>query len=444
MKKIFILGAGLVAGPTVRYLLERTEFEIRVADVEHEKAARLVGGHSRGSSVGLDLRNHDAVRREIEQADIIISMVPYAFHPVIAGHCLGSGKHLITASYVGPAMKSLDAKVKEKGLVFLNELGLDPGIDHMEALRIIHEVKSRGGIVEEFTSYCGGIPSPEANTNPFGYKFSWSPMGVLQASKNPARFLMKGEIMTISPERLFADPVPVSIPGVGVLEGYPNRDSVPYAEIYGIPETRTIVRGTLRYPGWCLAMKKLGELGFLDQEVKDLRGVTFSGFLRGLMPASAGKDLKRELTGLLKLEGNPEVVDSLEWLGLLSDGNLPFERGSALDILAHAMIEKLRYLPGERDMIVLQHDFLVSYPGPSKERIFSTLIDFGVPFGDSAMSRTVGLPVAIAAKLLLEGRIHRAGVQIPDIPEIYLPLLEELRTFGIAFKQKHTEEGRLS
>jgi saccharopine dehydrogenase (NADP+, L-glutamate forming)/spermidine synthase len=340
-------------------------------------------------------------------------------------------------------MKSLDADVKDEGLVFLNELGLDPGIDHMEALRIIHEVKGRGGSVEEFTSYCGGIPAPEANNNPFGYKFSWSPMGVLKASKNPARFLMKGEIRLIPPESLFADPVRIVIPEVGVLEGYPNRDSLSYAEVYGIPEARTLVRGTLRYPGWCLAMLKLGELGYLDQKDKDLRGLTFSGFLESLLPASAGNDLKKELAGFLKLEKNPEVVDALEWLGLLSDRALPLERGSALDILACVMVEKLRYLPDERDMIILEHSFLVSYPGPSLQRISSTLVDFGVPRGDTAMSRTVGLPVAIAARLLLEGKIRRAGVQIPNIPEIYVPLLEELRTFGIAFKEKHTEEGGL-
>lgn len=435
MKKVLILGAGLVAGPLVKYLLDQPDFSVVVADVEVARARKLVAGHPRGQAEFLDISDKAALAAAIGRADLVVSMVPYTFHPVVASLAIEQGKNMVTASYVSPAMRELDAKAREKGVLLLNELGLDPGIDHMEAMRIIHEVHDSGGQVLAFTSYCGGLPAPEANTNPFGYKFSWSPRGVLLASKNSARFLKDGQIVSIPAEDLFARPEIIPIPGLGAFEGYPNRDSVPYRDIYGIPEASSILRGTLRYPGWCATLKKMVELGLLDDTPKDRTGSTFLGLMRELSRDTPGEDVRAAIARRLDLDAVSEIIPRLEWLGLFEERKLPAGKGSALDNLVALMIEKLAYAIGERDMIVLQHEFLARTESGRSERIVSTLIDYGVPGGDSSMSRTVGLPAAIAARLVLEGKIRMTGVHVPVHPDIYGPILEELGTLGVRFTE---------
>jgi len=436
MNKVLILGAGLVAGPLVKYLLDQPDFSVVVADVEVARARKLVAGHPRGQAEFLDISDKAALAAAIGRADLVVSMVPYTFHPVVASLAIEQGKSMITASYVSPAMRELDARAREKGVLLLNELGLDPGIDHMEAMRIIHEVHDSGGQVLAFTSYCGGLPAPEANTNPFGYKFSWSPRGVLLASKNSARFLKDGQIVSIPAEDLFARPEIIPIPGLGAFEGYPNRDSVPYRDIYGIPEALSIFRGTLRYPGWCATLKKMVELGLLDDTAKDRTGSTFLGLMRELSQGAPGEDVRAAVARRLDLDAGSAIMPRLEWLGLFEERKLPAENGSALDNLAALMIEKLVYGGGERDMIVLQHEFLARTGSGRSERIVSTLIDYGIPGGDSSMSRTVGLPAAIAARLVLEGKIRMTGVHVPVHPDIYGPILEELGTLGVRFAEK--------
>jgi saccharopine dehydrogenase (NADP+, L-glutamate forming)/spermidine synthase len=436
MKKILILGAGLVAGPLVKYLLDQPDLSVVVADVEVARARKLVAGHPRGQAEFLDISDKATLAAAIGRADLVVSMVPFTFHPVVATLAIEQGKNMVTASYVSPAMRELDAAAREKGVLLLNELGLDPGIDHMEAMRIIHEVHDSGGQVLAFTSYCGGLPAPEANTNPFGYKFSWSPRGVLLASKNSARFLKDGQAVSVPAEDLFARPEIIPIPGLGAFEGYPNRDSIPYRDIYGIPETLSILRGTLRYPGWCATLKKMVELGLLDDTPRDRTGSTFLGLMRELSQGRSGEDVRAAVVRRLDLDAGSAILPRLEWLGLFEERKLPAEKGSALDSLAALMIEKLVYAGGERDMIVLQHEFLIRTGSGRSERIVSTLIDYGVPGGDSSMSRTVGLPAAIAARLVCEGKIRMTGVQVPVHPEIYGPILEELGTLGIHFEEK--------
>jgi saccharopine dehydrogenase (NADP+, L-glutamate forming) len=436
MKKVLVLGAGLVAGPLVKYLLDQPEFQVIVADVEAGRAARLVGGHPRGHAEVLDIGQRAALAAAIGRADLVVSMVPYTFHPLIGELAVEQGKPLVTASYISPAMRALDGRAKERGVILLNELGLDPGIDHMEAMRIIHEVHEDGGSVLGFMSYCGGLPAPEANTNPFGYKFSWSPRGVLQASKNSARFLKDGRVVTVPAEELFARPETIGIAGLGDFEGYPNRDSVTYREAYGIPEAQTVFRGTLRYPGWCETVRKMVELGLLDDTPKDRPGATFRGLMDELSGAGAGLETRAAVAAKLGLEPASAIIGRLKWLGLFDETPLPVARGSALDNLTALMVERLGYGEGERDMIILQHEFLVRTGSGWTERIVSTLIDYGLPGGDSSMSRTVGLPAAIGARLILEGRIGLTGVRVPVHPEIYGPILEELEALGVRFVEK--------
>jgi saccharopine dehydrogenase (NADP+, L-glutamate forming)/spermidine synthase len=436
MKRVLVLGAGLVARPLVNYLLEQPDFRVTVADVEAGRAARLVDAHPRGAAEVLDIADKAALASAIGRADLVVSMVPYTFHPVVAELAIEQGRSMVTASYVSPAMRALDARAKERGVVLLNELGLDPGIDHMEAMRVIHEIRDAGGQVLGFTSWCGGLPAPEANTNPYGYKFSWSPRGVLLASKNSAKFLKDGRIVNIPSSELFARPEMIVIPGLGAFEGYPNRDSVAYREVYGIPEARTVFRGTLRFPGWCETLKAMVELGLLDDEPKDRTGLTFNGLMRELAGAAAGADARAAAAGRLGLAPGSAIMSRLAWLGLFDETPLPAPKGSALDDLTALMIEKLRYEEGERDMIILQHEFLVRTASGRTDRIVSTLIDYGIPGGDSSMSRTVGLPAAIGARLVLEGKIASPGVQVPVRPEIYGPILEELERLGVRFEEK--------
>jgi saccharopine dehydrogenase (NADP+, L-glutamate forming) len=435
MKKVLVLGAGLVAKPLVQYLLDQPDFHVKVASRTVSKAEKLVGDHPRGEAQPLNVNDTATLRNLISDADLTISMVPYAHHVTVAGLCIELKKHMVSTSYVSEAMKKLDQKAKDVGVLILNEIGLDPGIDHMSAMRIIHQVQNKGGRIASFYSYCGGLPAPEANTNPWGYKFSWSPRGVVLAGKNAARYLKDKKEVKIASEDLFAHFWPMDIEGLPPLEAYPNRDSVPYVQIYGISDTDSMYRGTLRYPGWCQTIKKIVDLGFLDETEQNVKGFSYADFFRTLIKRK-GDNLKKDVAAHLKINEDSEPIKRFEWLGLFSDEIIPSEKSSPLDVFADRLLEKLKYEEGERDMIVLHHDFRAEYPGGKKEKITSTLIDYGIPHKDTAMSRTVGLPAAIGAAMILQGKIKDTGVHIPVSPTIYEPALDELEKLGIVCKEK--------
>jgi len=435
MKHALVLGAGLVSRPLVRYLLDRPDIHVRVASRTVSKARKLINGHPNGETVELDVADNDAIESLISNCDLTISLLPYAHHLRIAELCIAHGKHLVTTSYVQPAMRELDRPARDAGVLLLNEAGLDPGIDHMSAMRVIHRVQGTGGKIVSFASYCGGLPAPEANTNPFGYKFSWSPRGVLLAGRNPARFLRGGAVVEIPGDKLFDNHWSVQINGLGEFEGYPNRDSLPYLETYGIQDATGIFRGTLRYPGWCTTLKKIVNLGFLDDtEMPASNELTWAQFTARLIGASGERPIREEAADFLGMGGNSPVLDRIAWLGLFDDKPVPEGTRSPLDALEAQMRGKMQYAPDERDMIILKHQFTVEYPDRSEE-ITSTLIEYGIPGGDSAMARTVGLPAAIATRLILEEQIQLAGVHVPVLPEIYEPILDELGNWGINFEE---------
>jgi len=433
VKRVLVLGAGLVAGPLVRYLLDADRFTVTVASRTVEKARRLVGDAKNGEALGLDVHDEAALERLIADHDLSISLLPYVYHPLVARLCVKHGKDMVTTSYAKDEMRSLDGPARVAGVILLNEIGVDPGIDHMSAMRVIDRIKGSGGRLVSFTSNTGGLPAPEANDNPFGYKFSWAPRGVLLAGKNPARYLKDGKVVDVPASELFAHHWTTKIEGFGELEVYPNRDSLPYIESYGIESVRDMFRGTLRYPGWCDTLKAIVDLGLLDEEERDLSGLTLSQVTTRLI-RSDGADLKGDLAEWLGLPVDSKELANLEWLGLLSDEPVPPGANSYLDLLASVMLSKMQYAPGERDMLVMQHQFIVEYPDRSEE-ITATLIEYGIPNGDTAMSRLVGLPAAVAAKLILLGEIDLTGVRIPTIPEIYDPVLDELERLGIAFNE---------
>ena len=435
MKNVLLLGAGLVAKPLVRYLLDQEDIQVTIASRTLSKAEKLIEGHPKGKALQWVVEQDEELKKLIEDADIAISLLPYTYHTKVANICIDLKKPMVTTSYVSQAMMDLDSKAKQAGILILNEIGLDPGIDHMSAMKIIHNVKSKGGEIEGFFSYCGGLPAPEANTNPWGYKFSWNPRGVALAGKNTGKYLKDGKEVFIPGEELFANYSIINIEGLGDFEAYTNRDSIPYIEKYSINETKSMFRGTLRYQGWCDTWKKMVEIGLLDETVwDDIKGISFKDLMGRLI--SSKDDIGKDLAAKLSIDESSDIMKRYEWLGLLSDEKIELEKGSPLDVLVHLLLEKLQYGESERDMIILRHEFFCYYPEDGRrEKTVSMLVDFGIPKGDTAMARTVSLPAAVGTKLMLEGKINEKGVKIPVSPEIYEPVLLELENLDIKFKE---------
>ena len=439
MKKVVVFGAGLVANAHVNYLLEHG-YQVTVASRTVSKAQAIVRDHPHGQAVTFDIVKEGDARLDeiVNQHDLAVSLLPYIYHVRVAQSCLRSGKHMVTTSYVKPEMRALDAEAQAKDLVLLNEIGVDPGIDHMTAMKVIHHAQQHGGEVTRFISYCGGLPAPEANDNPLGYKFSWSPRGVLLAGRNAARFRRDGDLVEVPGPDLFLhyECVPVEVEGrIIPFEGYPNRDSLPYADLYGIESTRTMFRGTLRNQGWCPTLKKVAELGLLEETPMELGNLTYAEWMARLIGKKSPRGVRRAVARKLGLPSKNFIIANLKWLGLFSHAPLPIGCQSSLDVLTATMLAKMSYAPDERDMLILQHQFVIEYP-EHKERVVSTMMDFGIPDGDSSMNRTVGLPAAVGVRLILEGQIQARGVLVPVIPEIYQPALEELQRLGIQFTEK--------
>lgn len=433
-KNILVLGAGSVAPPLVKYFQSQTDTKIILADQDFKKAQNLAENSSQAQAVRLDIRNKEKSRDLISKADIVISILPSPLHPEIAQHCVELNTNMITASYVTESIKGFHSEAEQKGILLLNEIGLDPGIDHMEAMRMISQIKKNKGTVLSFISYCGGLPAPEANTNPFGYKFSWSPQGVLLAGKNPAQYLKNEKKIFIPAEKLFQNPSPIYVTGVGDLEGYPNRNSLPYSDLYQIQSTRTMLRGTLRYKGWCSFMHQAQRIGLLNEKIKNWDKINKIDFISKLSGLAKTQNIKTDLASSLNLKKDSVFIQCLDWLGFFNEQPVPLKEASPLDILVNLMEKKLSYQKGERDMVILQHRIKAKYENDHIQETISTLVDYANPEGDTAMARTVGLPLAIAAKNILNGKIRIKGVQIPVRPEIYEPILAELKNLGIEFK----------
>jgi saccharopine dehydrogenase-like NADP-dependent oxidoreductase len=435
-KSVLVLGAGMVSRPLVVYLLKHG-FRVTVATRTVSKARAVLGRHRLGRAVAWTTEDPEGLKRLSAGADLVVSLLPPAFHPMVAAVCLELGKHLLTTSYVSDAMKAFDGPARGKGLVLMNEAGLDPGIDHMSAMRIIHRIEKRGGRVLSFRSMTGALPSHASNTNPFGYKFSWAPRGVLLASRNNAKWLENGSEVNIPGEKLFENYRLEDVEGVGTFENYPNRNSVQYREIYGLKDALTVYRGTYRMTGWCETLRKIVALGWLnDQPLQGFSGKTYGDLTRHLVGAPADADLPEAAARFLRLEPYSAVIKRLGWLGLFGDEPLPPDRSNPLDWLNVLSLRKMSPGKADRDMIVMHHEFIAEYAGAKRELVTSTLVDYGEIGGDSAVARTVSLPAAIAVRLILEGKIREPGVQIPVQPKVYGPILRELEKYRIVFRER--------
>jgi saccharopine dehydrogenase (NADP+, L-glutamate forming) len=438
MKKILILGAGLVAKPIVRYLLDKN-YHVSVASNTPDRAEQMIGNHPEGESIAWNANDEVQLDTLISGSDLTVSLLPYVFHVMVDRHCLMHGKNMVTTSYVKPEMKAFDNDARQAGIIILNEIGLDPGIDHMSAMRVIDHIHDREGAILEFYSICGALPAPEAASNPFKYKFSWSPKGVVMAGNNDALFLRHGKQVNIPTEELFRNPFTIDFPGLGPLEVYPNRDSLMYKEIYGIPEAQTMYRGTFRYKGWCEILDILKKLNLISYEKFDMTGMTFAGMV--LKQSAAGNrqpaaGIRKTLADKLQVRETACALDAIEWLGLFEDKPMNRKLDSPFEVTSDLMIEKMSLGTKERDMVVLQHTFLAAYPDGRKEVVRSRMLDFGSLSTDTSIARTVALPAAIGAEMILTGKITAKGVHIPVISEIYNPVLDQLETMNI----KMTEE----
>lgn len=435
-KKVLILGAGLVAQPIVRYLLEKG-IKVTVASNTPERAAVMINKHPNGTNITWSVEDKTTLDKIIQETDIVVSLLPYVFHLTVAEYALKHKKNMVTSSYVKPEMQALDTEAKKAGIIILNELGLDPGIDHMSAMRIIDHVHRNGGKIKEFYSICGALPAPEAANNPFKYKFSWSPKGVVMAGNNDAKYLRHNKIVEIPTQKLFRNPFTVNYPGVGTLEVYPNRDSISYIDIYGIPETTTMFRGTFRFKGWCETINAMKQLNLISYDKINLKGLTYADFMAKMINASDSSNIKEKVKQHLGNNTTLYAIDSMEWLGLFDNKPMNRNEDSPFEITSDLMIAKMQLEPNERDMVVMQHTFLAEYPGNKKEVIRSRMLDFGTLATDTAIARTVALPAAMGVMMILDGKINVTGVYRPTIPEIYNPILDELETMNIKMVEEY-------
>jgi saccharopine dehydrogenase (NADP+, L-glutamate forming) len=439
MKKVLVLGAGMVARPLARRLLARPDFEVTVADACGDRAARLVAGSPTGRSLTLDARDLAAVGGLVDACDLVVSLLPPALEPAVSRLAVERRKDMVSASPRGEAgMDVLDGAARAAGVTLLPEVGLDPGLDHMAIARMVARVRARRGHVIACRSYCGGLPAPEANTNCWDYKFSWNPMGAVEASLFDARHLRDGREVVVPNSELFANHFLVPIPGFDELEAHVNGDCLPYVGIYGLDGVEDLLRATLRYPGWAFTMRQVQKLTYNSTTPLDEPPATYAALTRRLAGVAEGDDLVAGLARFLDVDVQSAVIERLVWLGLTADEPIVWradQERTPLNALADLMFEKMMFEPGERDLSVLHNAIEAVYPSGERERSAATLIAYGDAGGDSSMALTVGTPAAIAATLVLDGRVPEKGLVMPVLPHIYGPILDELATLGVVFRE---------
>lgn len=437
IKKVLVLGSGMVAGPLIRYLLEK-RIELTVASNDINRAKEMVADHLLSKVEFWEAGDDKKLEQMIKEHAIVISLLPYAFHVDVAKVCIKYKKHLVTTSYVSKEMSLLNEKAKDAGVLLLNECGLDPGIDHMSAKRVIDTVHGLGGKIKKFYSITGALPAPEiSDANPFRYKFSWSPKGVILAGNNDAQYLKNSKKINVDGKDLFKHPFEIICPKVDTLEVYPNRDSLPYIDLYGIAEVETMYRGTFRYKGWCEIMHNIKTLGLTNQDKIDCTGLTYAELMAKLIKEKDTKEIDKKVAKYLKVSLDSVCIRALAYLGLFENKKMQRTKDSTFEILSDLMIEKMMLGNSERDMSVMQHIFLAEYTDGKQEIIRSRMLEFGSADTETSIAKTVALPAACAASLILDEEISLTGVQVPVLPEIYNPIMTELETMGIELVEEY-------
>lgn len=435
MHRVLVLGAGMVSKPLIDYLLNNNCM-IKIACNTCSNAQKILRNHPNGDIIYWDANDRESLRELVRDSELVVSLLPYRFHASVAEVCIEFRKSMVTTSYVREEMSVLDKRASQAGIIILNEIGLDPGIDHMSAMRIIDNVKDRGGRIEEFWSICGALPAPGYIDNPLGYKFTWSPEGVLLAGLNDARYMNNGKVVNIDPDDLFKKTFLYEIDGIGTLEVYPNRDSISYIDIYGLEGIQTMYRGTFRFRGWCETIDAMKSINLLSREKESFKGKTYADLISSRLGRS-DKPVRLLLADHIGTDTNSAAMRSFEWLGLFDNVPVPGSLKTSFEVVADLMMKKMMLADSDKDMIVLKHVFLAVYPDGKRDVISSQMVDYGSPSTDTSIARTVALPAAVASLLILEGRISLAGVFRPVEKEIYMPVLERLEAMGIKTEEKY-------
>jgi len=443
MSTILVIGAGLSSSSLIRYLLENASennWNVKVFDKDIDLVKRKINNHPKGIALSFDALNPDERRPEIESADLVISMLPARFHMDIAKDCLDLKTNLLTPSYISEEMRSLDQAAKDAGVLFMNEIGVDPGIDHMSAMRIIDSIKSKKGKLHRFISFCGGLIAPEYDNNPWNYKFTWNPTNVVLAGQGAAAcYQEENEYKYIPYNKLFNRLDTISIPNHGEFEGYANRDSLSYRSIYGLEDIPTIYRGTLRKPGFCKAWGFLVDLGLTEDNYKmtNSEELTPRSFLNAFLPFKANITIEEKFKQYLGQHS--DLYSKFEWLGLF-DGSkkIGLKDATPAQLLQKILVEKWSLDKKDKDMLVMYHEFEF-VENEKRKLIKSYMVNKGEDSTYTSMSNTVGLPVAICAKMILNGTIQLKGVHLPIHKEIYEPILNELEAYGIEFIETEEE-----
>ena len=441
MKKILIFGAGRSSSSLIKYLLDSANKEnwfITVLDSDLKSAQEKVGKNPNAECFAIDASNQEIRLKYIKDADIVISMLPAFLHIKILKDAIDCGVHVITPSYVTDEIKSLDQAAKSKDVVILNEMGLDPGIDHMSAKKIIDDIIDKGGELTGFESYTGGLVAPESDNNPWNYKFTWNPRNVVLAGQGgAAKFIQEGKYKYIPYNKLFRRTEIIDIDSYGKFEGYPNRDSLRYRSVYGLENIPTMFRGTLRKVGFCRAWNVFVQLGLTDDSyiIEGSEKMTNRDFINSFLGYNPHDSVELKLRHYLGIEQDDYVWEKLIWLGIFNDTKIGLKNATPAQMLQKILENKWSLSPNDKDMIVMWHKFNFVLDNKLKE-INSHMVYIGKDDQFTAMSDTVGIPVGIAAKMLLNNKIKSRGVILPIYKDIYNPVLKELEDYGIRFKEK--------
>ncbi|NVK10003.1 MAG: saccharopine dehydrogenase NADP-binding domain-containing protein [Tenacibaculum sp.] len=442
MRNILIIGAGRSSSSLIKYLLDKSSQEnlhITIGDVSLESAQSKVNNHSNATAIQLDVFNAEERSNAIQKADIVISMLPARFHIEVAKDCITYGKHMVTASYISDEMKALDEEAKAKGLVFMNEIGLDPGIDHMSAMQVIDRIKEQGGKMLLFESFCGGLVAPESDTNLWNYKFTWNPRNVVLAGQGGASmFIQEGTYKYIPYQKLFRRTEFLTINGSGKFEAYANRDSLKYRSIYGLEDIKTMYRGTIRKVGFSRAWNVFVQLGMTDDTytIEDSENMSYRDFTNLFLAYSPSDSVELKFRSYLKIDQDDLMWDKFLELDIFNPNKkVGLKNATPAEILQKILMDSWTLETKDKDMIVMHHIFGYQYK-EDKFQIESSMVIKGDDQTYTAMAKTVGLPVAMATVRILNGDITTPGVQLPINKEVYEPILKELEDYGINFVEK--------
>lgn len=442
MRHILIIGAGRSASSLIQYLLNKSEEEklhLTIGDLSLELAEKKIDNHPNATALAFDIFNENQRQTEIQKADIVISMLPAHLHFEVAKDCIRYKKHMVTASYISEAMQSLDADARANNLVFMNEIGLDPGIDHMSAMKVIDEIRGQGGKMLLFESFCGGLVAPESDNNLWNYKFTWAPRNVVLAGQGgAAKFIQEGTYKYIPYHKLFRRTEFLEVEGYGKFEGYANRDSLKYREIYGLNDILTLYRGTIRRVGYSRAWNMFVQLGMTDDTylIDNSETISYRDFINLFLPYHPTDSIELKTRLSLGIEQDDIMWEKLVELDIFNENKIVgLKNATPAQILEKILNDSWTLEKDDKDMIVMYHKFGYELNGMQKQ-IDSKMVCIGEDQTYTAMAKTVGLPVAMATLQILNGNIKTPGVQLPLNKEVYLPILKELEEFGVRFHEK--------